>query len=181
MTEKDEVKVAVPKSKKQERVTFYLYDENGNLSTRNKIIYSPFNTRTYGREKSEDGYRNKNGDGDARSVAFIGGVYSTEDESDIEFLDAWNRWARLSNGKDYIGDNVHKIKREKPNSQIETKTIVETIEKPTIPRVVVQSLTVDQLKQLASEWKVEVTLPDEFKGQVNEFIINLLEQSGHIN
>lgn len=54
------------KSKKRENVTFYLYDFNGNLDTRTKIIYSPFNIKTYGRDKSEDGYR------DPKIVTFEG-------------------------------------------------------------------------------------------------------------
>jgi hypothetical protein len=37
-----------------ETVAFYLYDQNGNLDKRNKIIYSPFNVKQIGRTREED-------------------------------------------------------------------------------------------------------------------------------
>lgn len=72
-------------AEKNPKVTFYLYDENDILVKRTKIIYSPFNEKSYGRSRDEDTYR------DAEHVTFEGGVFITEDPKTIEFLDAWNR------------------------------------------------------------------------------------------
>jgi hypothetical protein len=54
------------KNKKQEVVTFYLYDYNDVLDTRTKIIYSPFNVKVKGRLPSEDGFN------DPSFVTFVG-------------------------------------------------------------------------------------------------------------
>lgn len=90
----------------------------------------------------------------------------------------WNRGGRLSNDKKFNGDTVHKIKREKP-AQIQSEKIVkETVEVQTIPTVVAEAMTVDQLKLLCKNWKVSV--PKEFTGEVKEELIKLLSDSGHV-
>jgi hypothetical protein len=173
MAWKKEGVVDAEKSTKK-KVTYYLYDLNDNLVKRSKIIYSPFNIKTYGRSKDEDGYR------DPRIVTFTGWVYETSDEEDMEFLDSWDMWARLSNWKDFKWDSIHRIKKEKPHQKAEIETVTETVKIQTIPRVVAETMTIDQLKQLASEWKIKIELPEDFKWEVKDYIIGLFKESEHI-
>ena len=71
--------------KETEIVTFYLYSGEGTIYKKTKRIYSPFNVMTFNpRDPKFDVIR------DPKYVTFINGIYETEDEEEIMFLDLYN-------------------------------------------------------------------------------------------
>ncbi len=167
----------VAKEKEEAKITtYYLYDQNGNLDKRNKIIYSPFNVKTMGRLPHEDAYI------DPKIFEFIGGVFETSDAEDIEALDCWWKGGGiLSNKRKFYPDQVHKIKRDKPSVLVNPDKVTERIiEKQVIPLLVLETMTVAQLKQLAQSWEIEI--PEELdKGEnVKEQIVRMLTEGGHV-
>lgn len=159
----------------QKSVTFYLYDQNDNIDKRNKIIYSPFNKKTTGRTREEDTYL------DPVVFEFIWGIFETDDPQSIEALDLWAKGGgKLSNGKKFYPDNVHRIKREKPQEKTNEKIVIEKVEVQVLPRIVVDNMTVNQLQQVTQAFGIEIPVEVKQWENIKEQIIRLLEEGGHI-
>ena len=160
-----------------ETVAFYLYDQNGNLDKRNKIIYSPFNVKQIGRTREEDTFL------DPVIFEFVGWVFETDDKNSIEALDTWAKWGgKLSNGRNFYPDQVHKIKRDAPKPKVDTivNTVEKVVEVQVLPRVVVENMTVKQLQQICESWKIDIPKEIDKGENVKQQIVRILEEGGHV-
>jgi len=155
--------------------TYYLYDQSGNVSTKTKIIYSPFNVKVEWRTRDEDNYWS-----DPKKIIFSWGIYETDDEEEQEFLDNWNnaRWLngfKLSNGKRFWSDTTHNIWSEKPKTKKEVKIKIEEKIVQTIPKNIAEIMTHKQLKELCESWNVWME-----DGDTKEKLIERLEDNKHL-
>lgn len=164
--------------KSTKKVTFYLYDEEGRVHTKNKRIFSPYNTLTLWRTKQDDTYRNP------KYVTFEWGVYETDDEEEIKFLDLYNNiwwtleikidWEIIK--KHFIWDKIHQVKRDVPSEKKKEVIIDREVEVQQIPKIVVESFTIEQLQTLCASWSINTT--DCVK---KEDYIKLLEESNKLS
>lgn len=156
--------------------TYYLYDQNWQISTKTKIIYSPFNVLKEWRTRLEDNYWS-----DPKKVVFIWWIYETNDPEEIEFLDKWNDavwslWVKLSNGKRFYNDWTHKIMSEKLKEKSKVEVQIEEKIVQTIPRKMAEMLQHKQLVTLCEEWWIAL-----WDGDTKEMILEKLENDKHIS
>lgn len=155
--------------------TYYLIDQSGNISTKTKIIYSPFNIKVEWRTRDEDNYWS-----DPKKVIFSWWVYETDDVEEQEFLDHWNEavwlnWYKLSNWKRFWNDGTHKINADKPKQKVKTEIQIEEKIVQTIPKNIAEMMTHKQLKELCESWDVWVEDWD-----TKEKLIERLQDTKHL-
>ena len=181
----------------RQKITFYLYDYTGKLARRPKKIYSPYNVKTLGRIPKEDRYNRPD------YIEFYEWTYILDPENlsndryDEQFewinfynmrwwkLSKWKRDARFLNWRKYRNDWIHIIRMEKPieETKTKTKTITEVVNKQQIPLVVLETMNLPQIKQLAEQWKIELPVGIMEKGdakQISEIIIELMRSNWNI-
>lgn len=162
----------------KKKVTFYLYSDEWTISTKTKRIASPFNTLTLGRTKQDDTYR------DPAYVTFQGGVYETDDEQEIEWLSLYNNVGGIIEvkvdgeiiKKKFKWDGTHQVKLDAPIEKRKEVIVEKQVEVQQLPRVVVDTFTIEQLQNLCSSWSVVTT------GAIKkEDYIKLLEESNKLS
>ena len=144
---------------KQEKVSFYLYNDEGVIYTKTKRISSPYNVASFNpRDPKFDTYRNP------KYVTFEKGIYETDDEEEIKWLDMYNiQWGTIEvkiDGeiikKKVSWDGIHVVKRDLPPERRNETIIEKEVEVQQIPRIIAEKLTIEQLKELCSTWSVTV-------------------------
>lgn len=159
-------------------VAFYLYSDEWTIHKKTKKIYSPFNVMTFNpRDPKFDIVK------DPKYVVFINGVYETDDEEEISFLDLYNHtggileikqnWETI---KKFFKWWVNIVKREAPIETRKERIVEKEVEVQKLPRVVVEMFTIEQLQELCKSWQVLTT--DAVK---KEDYIKLLEESGKLS
>lgn len=160
------------------KTCFYLYNDEWTISTKIKRISSPHNTLTLWRTKQDDTYR------DISYVTFQGGVYETDNEKEIEWLSLYNNVGGTIElkvdgeiiKKKFKGDGTHQVKLDAPIEKRREVVIEKQVEVQQLPRVVVETMTIEQLQQLCSSWSVPAT------GAIKkEDYIKLLEESNKLS
>lgn len=159
-------------------ICFYLYNDEWTIHRKTKKIYSPYNIMTFNpRDPKFDVLK------DPKYVTFINGIYETENEEEISFLDLYNHTGGIieikQNGeivRKFFKWGVNTVKREAPIETRKERVVEKEVEVEKLPRVVVEMFTIEQLQELCKSWKVITT-----NAVKKEDYIKLLEESGKLN
>jgi len=148
-----------PKLKEAGVTTFYLYSDEWTIHKKTKRIYSPFNVMTFNpRDPKFDIVK------DPKYIDFINWVYETNDEDEISFLDLYNHTGgilEIKSGREIVKKffkwGVNVVKREAPIETRKERVVEKEVEVQKLPRVVVDTFTIEQLQELCKSWQVITT------------------------
>lgn len=165
----------------QEKVTFFVYNQDNELRRLETCFYSPWNEKTFNQmEPKQPLYNNP-----VMWTFNNKWEFTTDDPNAIEYftllatgLSPVTGTNKLSNGKMFNPDMANRIKMEKPKPKVDTKTITKIVEVQVIPKAFAETLTVDLLRGLCKYW--DITLPDFKWGDIKDKIIAELKATGHL-
>lgn len=110
-------------------------------------------------------------DATTKFINFSNWIYATDDEFEIEFLRAYNRWGKLSDGRKIEATPFPVISERKPN-QVDAvvKEVIKEVIKKQIPAAVLELLDEAALIDMAkNEFDYEVK-SEKKKDIIKEFI-----------